>query len=320
MLKAVIFDMDGTLLDSEFVHYITIHEVIEQYLDYDQPLAEYMQYCGIPDAQMWPAILEDLGEKRKIRDLRKWYEEILRRFPAKDGGTGDLGLTPGTENETENVTRDGGEDGTEDMTRDGGEDGTENVTRDGGEDGTEDVTENPVENRTEDIREYRSRICEILERLHWADYDTYIEKHGVQAFPGMRDLLCSLQEEGIKIAVATGSLRRIVEDNLDLLRIRPFVDAVATSEDCENGKPSPDVFLTAAKLLETDPGDCLVVEDAENGLIAAERAGMCRAAFTGSRIPSKTADPPAFFSDYREVSPGVLHEWYRRQSEAENHS
>ncbi|MDO5476385.1 MAG: HAD family hydrolase, partial [Eubacteriales bacterium] len=274
----------------------TIHEVIEQYLDYDQPLAEYMQYCGIPDAQMWPAILEDLGEKRKIRDLRKWYEEILRRFPAKDGGTGDLGLTPGTENETENVTRDGGEDG------------------------TEDVTENPVENRTEDIREYRSRICEILERLHWADYDTYIEKHGVQAFPGMRDLLCSLQEEGIKIAVATGSLRRIVEDNLDLLRIRPFVDAVATSEDCENGKPSPDVFLTAAKLLETDPGDCLVVEDAENGLIAAERAGMCRAAFTGSRIPSKTADPPAFFSDYREVSPGVLHEWYRRQSEAENHS
>ena len=63
MLRAVIFDMDGTFLDSEVVHYVVIQEILRKRLGYDQPVEEYMQYCGTPDSEMWPDILENLEKK-----------------------------------------------------------------------------------------------------------------------------------------------------------------------------------------------------------------------------------------------------------------
>jgi beta-phosphoglucomutase-like phosphatase (HAD superfamily) len=47
-----------------------------------------------------------------------------------------------------------------------------------------------------------------------------------------------------------------------------------TSEEYENRKPKPDAYLTAARLLEADPKDCLVIEDSEVGVEAAKAAGM----------------------------------------------
>ena len=74
MLKAVIFDMDGTLLDSEIIHYIVIHEILKRELGYDQSMEEYMKYCGVPDHLMWPMILEELdasyyGRMAEMLDL-----------------------------------------------------------------------------------------------------------------------------------------------------------------------------------------------------------------------------------------------------------
>ena len=49
---------------------------------------------------------------------------------------------------------------------------------------------------------------------------------------------------------------------------------MVTSEDVAEGKPAPDVFLYAAKLLGVNPLKCLVLEDAPPGILAAQRAGM----------------------------------------------
>ena len=81
MLKAVIFDMDGTLLDSEIIHYIVIHEILKRELGYDQSMEEYMKYCGIPDHLMWPMILESLdashyGRMAEIYGVRDRIEEF----------------------------------------------------------------------------------------------------------------------------------------------------------------------------------------------------------------------------------------------------
>ena len=138
-------------------------------------------------------------------------------------------------------------------------------------------------------------------------------KNGVRGFPGLKEFLESLREDGIRLAVATGSLNRIVRNNLKLLGITELIEATATSEDCENGKPEPDVFLHAARLLGVDPGDCLVIEDAGNGLLAARRAGMACAGFDGSELPSDMKLAPVVFSDYRKVSAEDLREWHREQ-------
>jgi len=49
---------------------------------------------------------------------------------------------------------------------------------------------------------------------------------------------------------------------------------VVTSDDVAVGKPAPDVFLHAAKLLGVTPLKCLALDDAPAGVLAAQRAGM----------------------------------------------
>lgn len=78
----------------------------------------------------------------------------------------------------------------------------------------------------------------------------------------------------LPMAVASGSHRESVERTLTTLGLMDRFDAFVTAEDCANGKPAPDVFLEAARRLGKSPANCLVFEDAELGIQAAEAAGM----------------------------------------------
>lgn len=76
------------------------------------------------------------------------------------------------------------------------------------------------------------------------------------------------------LAVASGGSRRVVEKTLAQLGISDWFDEVVTADDVVNGKPHPEIFLTAADRLGVPPADCLVIEDAPPGIISARRAGM----------------------------------------------
>lgn len=78
----------------------------------------------------------------------------------------------------------------------------------------------------------------------------------------------------LPIAVASGGYRETVSRTLDLLNIRDWFDAMVTAEDTARHKPEPDVFLEAAKRLGVPPQTCVVFEDTDIGLLAAQRAGM----------------------------------------------
>ena len=78
----------------------------------------------------------------------------------------------------------------------------------------------------------------------------------------------------VPMAIASGSNRQVVEKTLQLLGVSDWFDEVVTSDDVAEGKPAPDVFLHAAKLLGVTPLKCLVLEDAAPGILAAQRAGM----------------------------------------------
>ena len=77
-----------------------------------------------------------------------------------------------------------------------------------------------------------------------------------------------------KLAVASGGHRELVERTLDVLGIRSWFDAVVCAEDYELGKPHPDPFLLAARLLGVDAPSCIVFEDSPTGIEAAKAAGM----------------------------------------------
>ena len=78
----------------------------------------------------------------------------------------------------------------------------------------------------------------------------------------------------LPIAVASGGYRDTITRTLDWLNIRDWFNAMVTAEDTARHKPEPDVFLEAAKRLGVSATACVVFEDTDIGLEAANRAGM----------------------------------------------
>lgn len=78
----------------------------------------------------------------------------------------------------------------------------------------------------------------------------------------------------VRIAVVSGSSRIAVEKTLQVLGIYHLVEVIVCAGETPNGKPYPDPFLKAAELLGVAPHRCLVFEDGNAGVQAAEAAGM----------------------------------------------
>ncbi|MFD0567096.1 HAD family hydrolase [Kitasatospora saccharophila] len=87
----------------------------------------------------------------------------------------------------------------------------------------------------------------------------------------------------VPLAVASGGTRRTVEATLRHLGLDGLFARVVTRDEVERGKPAPDIFLLAARQLGVDPAACVVLEDADSGLLAARRAGMAAVDVRGGR-------------------------------------
>ena len=79
---------------------------------------------------------------------------------------------------------------------------------------------------------------------------------------------------GIKTAVASSSLLRKIENNLENAGMENCFDAIVSGDEVEKGKPAPDIFLLAAKRIGVPLGKCTVFEDSPHGIEGALRAGM----------------------------------------------
>jgi len=78
----------------------------------------------------------------------------------------------------------------------------------------------------------------------------------------------------IPLAVASGGLRKIIEQVLKRIEIRHLFHAVVTSEDVARQKPAPDIFLEAARRIGVPPQFCRAYEDTDFGMQAIRAAGM----------------------------------------------
>jgi beta-phosphoglucomutase len=93
-----------------------------------------------------------------------------------------------------------------------------------------------------------------------------------EIFPGVRELIQAIRDQGIKVALASSSKNapRVIE----LLKIKDLFDTMVDGTMITHSKPHPEIFLTAAERLGVSPADCIVFEDAEAGVEAALAAGM----------------------------------------------
>jgi HAD superfamily hydrolase (TIGR01509 family) len=113
-------------------------------------------------------------------------------------------------------------------------------------------------------------VDELVKKKH--DIMYAMLKNEIPLIPGFLGLFESLKKNKIKVALASGSQRKFIDFILSRLNIR--FDVVVSYEDVSSFKPDPGLFLAASKKLNVKPSNCLVIEDAYFGVIAAKKAGM----------------------------------------------
>ncbi len=104
-------------------------------------------------------------------------------------------------------------------------------------------------------------------------YLQYIAKMDhTELLPGIDDVLHYLKLNKIPFSLGSASKNaRLILETLDLIDL---FDAIVDGNDVSTAKPDPEVFLIAAEKLGVQPKDCIVVEDAQAGIEAANKAGM----------------------------------------------
>lgn len=178
MLKAIIFDMDGVLVDSEKLYYEANKRMLMEKFGIDMSFDYYKQYIGGTVSNMWKGI---------IRDFK-------------------------------------------------------------------------FENANEQV--LNSYVNDILEKM--------IEKKGYPAVAGVVPFIKKIKREtNLLIAVASSSTMSRIKKNLIRLGIKECFDVIESGEDIGVSKPNPAVFLETVKKLKVAPFECLVIEDSENGVMAA---------------------------------------------------
>jgi HAD superfamily hydrolase (TIGR01509 family) len=120
-------------------------------------------------------------------------------------------------------------------------------------------------------------------------------------------LLQSLKERNVPLAVGTSSSRARAEDMLAAANIEQYFDALVTADEVAEHKPNPHIFLEAARQIHTPPLQCVVIEDAATGIRAAKNGNMKSIGFLtkwNSREELYEADK--LVTSFKELSYGEL--------------
>lgn len=116
----------------------------------------------------------------------------------------------------------------------------------------------------------------------------------LQALPGVINFIDRASAEGLLLAIATSADEFKLRVNLAEMGLeKSKFNALVNGLEIEHKKPSPDIFLEAAKRLGLDPGECIVFEDAINGVQAAKAAGANCIGITSSFTAAELIDAGA---------------------------
>lgn len=136
------------------------------------------------------------------------------------------------------------------------------------------IGRNPVAVRQTFLDKYGTDFnYDEIRALHATETRKILDQEGIPLKEGLIWLLEYLKREKIPAAVATSTERAVAEYNIKKAGVYDYFSAFMYGDMIEIGKPNPDVFLKAAKLLGQNPEECLVLEDSVAGVLAGKAAG-----------------------------------------------
>ena len=113
---------------------------------------------------------------------------------------------------------------------------------------------------------YRAEVTEL--------FDTHYKGVPLPTKPGIRELLNYLQEQDIKVGLASSTAQHLVRDEIGTAGLLPYFQTLVCGDMVEHSKPAPDIFLKACEILNADPTKSIAIEDSFNGIRSAHCAGM----------------------------------------------
>ncbi len=160
---------------------------------------------------------------------------------------------------------------------------------------------------TAELFKMRFRIPDSLEQMQedWNQmaYERYRTKVPLKA--GARQLLETMRRKGMKLAVCTSNSRRLAETALQANDVLGLFDRILTADEVGKGKPSPDIYLEAARQIGIVPARSIVFEDVISGAIAGKRAGMTVCGVADAYSEDRRAELVEicddFIEDFREL-------------------
>lgn len=129
-----------------------------------------------------------------------------------------------------------------------------------------------------------------------------LRENPLPPFPGVMELMTSaMNDPAFRVAIATSSVREKSEAVLRSAHI-PYTELeYITGSDVTHKKPHPELFLTAAARIGIDPKDCIVIEDAPDGIAAAKAAGCTCIAVTNSAPAEKLSQADRIVTSLEEI-------------------
>lgn len=127
----------------------------------------------------------------------------------------------------------------------------------------------------------------------------------LEFYPHFFELLKVLRKNNLKMGVVTGGARSRVNSVVEKY-FGDYFECLVTVDDIKRGKPFPDPFLKGAELLNIQPDECIVVENAPMGIKAAVQAGMTVIAVM-TTLPQKYLDQAHYIvDDFQQVEKKIL--------------
>lgn len=104
---------------------------------------------------------------------------------------------------------------------------------------------------------------------------------------GALSLIKNLFESGYKLALASSSPMKLINIFLKKFKLNKYFSVQVSGFSLKKGKPAPDIYLVTSKKIKIEPQNCLVIEDAPSGILAAKRSGMWCIAVVDKRYTRK---------------------------------
>jgi len=112
----------------------------------------------------------------------------------------------------------------------------------------------------------------------------------IKPFPGVVRLLNALKKGNFKLGLVSSAPKENIGLVLSELNLAGIFNCIVSGQEVSESKPSPQIYLLAAKKLEVPPNDCVVIEDSPSGVKAAKTAGMRCLAITNTHPRQKLAE------------------------------